>query len=67
MRTLWDNHKELEKDLNNHKMEVAKGYIARDDYKETMVEIREMFDKIFAKLDNKADKDSLQRRTDASK
>ena len=64
MRTLWDNHKELEKDLNNHKTEVAKSYVPRDDYKETMREIREMFDKISAKLDNKADKESLQRRTD---
>ena len=60
MRTLWDNHKELEKELNSHKNDVAKNYVPRDDYKETMREIREMFDKIFAKLDNKADKETLR-------
>jgi len=60
MRTLWDNHKELEKELNSHKTEVAKTYVSRDDHKDALREIKEICDKIFAKLDGKADKDMMR-------
>jgi hypothetical protein len=55
-RTLWDAVQELKGDLSNLRVEIAKDYTPRNDFKEFAVEIRTMFQKISDKLDNKADK-----------
>ena len=55
-RTLWDAVQELKSDLSNLRVEIAKDYVPRDDFKEFAQEIRHMFQKISDKLDNKADK-----------
>jgi hypothetical protein len=55
-RELWSAVKELKFDLSNLKEDLPKTYIARDDYRQDMSEIKSMLSKIFDKLDNKQDK-----------
>lgn len=56
LRTLWDNHKELEKEIIATKMESQDKFVRRDDYHNDIKDIRAMLDKIFNRLDGKADK-----------
>ena len=53
---LWDNHKELEKTLTHHQMDIAERYVRKDDYRADIQEIKAMLDKIFTQLNTKADK-----------
>lgn len=55
-RELWSAVKDLKSDLSKLKEDLPKTYIARDDYRQDMNEIKSMLSKIFDKLDNKQDK-----------
>lgn len=55
-RELWAAVKELKADLAKLREDLPKEYVARDDYKEDIREIKAMLAKIFEKLENKADK-----------
>jgi len=55
-RVLWDAVSDLKTDLSKLREEIAKDYVPRNDFKEFATEIRNMFQKISDKLDNKADK-----------
>ena len=55
-RQLWDAVSELKNDLSNLRVEIAKDYVPRNDFKEFTVEIREMFTKVLDKLEAKVDK-----------
>ena len=55
-RELWSAVKELKSDLSKLREDLPKTYVARDDYREDMNEIKFMLGKIFDKLDNKQDK-----------
>ena len=55
-RELWSAVKELKYDLSKMREDLPKTYIARDDYKDDIRDIRDMLSKIFDKLDNKQDK-----------
>ena len=55
-RELWSAVKDLKSDLSKLKEDLPRTYIARDDYREDMNEIKSMLSKIFDKLDNKQDK-----------
>ena len=61
------NMKELDEEFNDYRVEVAKQYVSRDEFKEAISAIKEAldtyssrwdarFDRIEQKLDNKADK-----------
>lgn len=56
-RQLWDAVTKLKADLESLRIEIAKDYVPKDDYKEFTREIREMFRHISEKLDGKADKE----------
>lgn len=56
-RQLWDAVTKLKVDLESLRIEIAKDYVPKDDYKEFTREIREMFRHISEKLDGKADKE----------
>lgn len=67
LRTLYDSHTRLEREVSDHKNEVAKNYVVRDDLRlalsDIKLDMREGFSQInatlaliFTKLDNKADK-----------
>jgi len=51
VRTIWEAVRELEREL-------PVNYVRKEDYRDSMDEIRVMFQRIFDKLDDKADKKS---------
>jgi hypothetical protein len=55
-REMWSAVKELKTDLSKLREDLPKTYVARDDHRQDMVEIKTMLAKIFDKLDNKQDK-----------
>ena len=55
-REMWSAVKELKADLAKLREELPRSYVARDDYKDDIREIKEMLTKLFDRLDNKADK-----------
>jgi uncharacterized coiled-coil DUF342 family protein len=55
-RELWAAVKELKADLSKLREDLPKSYVARDDYRDDLNEIKSMLGKIFDKLDNKQDK-----------
>ena len=55
-RELWAAVKELKVDLAKLREDLPKEYVARDDYREDIRDIKGMLAKIFEKLENKADK-----------
>ena len=55
-RELWSAVKELKSDLSVLREHLPKNYVARDDYREDMREVKNMLNKIFDRLENKQDK-----------
>ena len=55
-RELWAAVKDLKSDLAKLREEIPKVYLQRDDYREDMRDIKEMFNKIMDKLELKQDK-----------
>jgi len=55
-RVLWYAVDELKKDLSKLREELPKEYVARDDYRQDVRELKEMLNKLFDRLDAKADK-----------
>ena len=55
-RQLWDAVKELKQDIADIRVEIAKDYTPRNDFKDFASEIRAMFEIIRSKLEDKADK-----------
>ena len=55
-RELWSAVKELKTDLAKLREDLPKEYIAKDDYREDIRELKKMIEKIFDKLDNKSDR-----------
>jgi hypothetical protein len=55
-RELWAAVKELKSDLSKLREELPKVYVARDDYKDDIREIKDMLTRLFDRIDHKADK-----------
>jgi len=55
-RELWGAVKELRADLAALREDLPKEYVAKDDYKEDIREIKALLERIFEKLDAKVDK-----------
>ena len=55
-RELWGAVKELRADLAALREDLPKEYVAKDDYRQDIKEIKLLLAKIFEKLENKADK-----------
>ena len=55
-RELWAAVKELKVDLSKMREDLPKVYLAKDDYRSDLKDIRDMLGKIFDKLDAKQDK-----------
>jgi uncharacterized protein YoxC len=56
LKTIWDAIKDLKKEVRELNREVNQDFVRREDFKDSILEIKEMLNKIFDKLDNKADK-----------
>jgi hypothetical protein len=55
-RELWGAVKELRADLVKLREDLPKDYVAKDDYREDIRDIKAMLAKIFEKLEAKGDK-----------
>ena len=55
-RQLWDAMKELRADLHTLEVNLPENYVKRSDLDKRMDHIEDMFQRIYDKLDNKADK-----------
>ena len=55
-RELWSAVKELKVDLSKMREDLPKVYLAKNDYRSDLKDIRDMLGKIFDKLDAKQDK-----------
>jgi len=56
LRELWAAVKDLKLDLAKLREELPKDYVTKDDYRQDVKELKEMLNKLFDKLDHKADK-----------
>ena len=56
LRELWGAVKELQRDLNKLEVAMTKEYVLKVDLDQRMKHIEDMFQRIYDKLDNKADK-----------
>lgn len=55
-REMWAAVKELKQDLSKLREELPTKYVAKDDFREGVKEIKDLLGKIFDKLDHKVDK-----------
>ena len=55
-RELWDAVKELKVDLSKLKEDLPRFYVAKEDYRRDVDELKDICRQIFAKLDHKVDK-----------
>lgn len=55
-RVLWEADRELRQDLSKLREDLPKQYVAKDDYREDVRDIKAMLEKIFDRLETKADK-----------
>ena len=55
-RQIWDAVGKLREDLHEIEVDLPKNYVQKNEYTETMKRIEIMFERIFDKLDAKADK-----------
>lgn len=55
-RQLWDAVKELRQDLHSIEVNLPENYVKKDDLDKRMAHIEDMFQRIYDKLDSKADK-----------
>ena len=55
-REMWSAVKDLKSDLAKLREELPKTYVTKDDFKSDMQRVLDMLDKIWTKLDGKADK-----------
>jgi hypothetical protein len=56
LRVLWEAQQKLQSDLLKLEKELPRLYVFKDDYQQDIAEIKSMLNKIFDKLDAKADK-----------
>jgi len=55
-RVLWEADRDLRQDLSKLREDLPKQYVAKDDYREDVRDIKAMLEKIFDRLETKADK-----------
>ena len=56
LRSLHDDHKKMTEKFSEHQRDVMRDFVRRDDYHNDIRDIRQMLDKIFNQLNEKADK-----------
>jgi antirestriction protein len=55
-RELWSAVKELKADLSKLREDLPKEYVAKDDYRQDIRELKEIMNKVFDRLEHKVDK-----------
>jgi hypothetical protein len=57
LREMWSATKELKNDLAKLSNDLPKEYVSKTDFRDDLHDIKNMIQKIFDKLDSKADRD----------
>lgn len=55
-RQIWDSIQKLKDDIKRIEIDLPKHYLAKEDYKDDIDEIKHMLNDIYKELRNKADK-----------
>ena len=55
-RELWDSVQSLKNDVHRIEVDLPKSYVMKEDLDKRMAHIEDMFQRIYDKLDGKADK-----------
>ena len=55
-RQLWDSVQDLKDDVHKIEVDLPRNYVMKDDLDKRMSHIEDMFQRIYDKLDGKADK-----------
>ncbi len=55
-RQIWENVQRIQRDLHEIEVNLPTHYVQKSDYTETMKRIEIMFERIFDKLEQKADR-----------
>ena len=55
-RQIWETTQNLQRDLHDLEVNLPTNYVQKSDYSETMKRIEVMFERIFDKLEQKADR-----------
>ena len=55
-RVIWDSVQKLKDDLHEIEVDLPKSYVSKNDLDKRMKHIEDMFQRIYDKLENKADK-----------
>ena len=55
-RVIWESVQRLKEDLHEIEVDLPKSYVTKDDFNQTMKHIENMVQRIYDKLDGKADK-----------
>ena len=55
-RQIWDAVAELRKDIHEIEVDLPKTYVRKDEFVDSIKEVKAMLEKIFDRLENKADK-----------
>lgn len=55
-RQIWSAVAELRRDLHEIEVDLPKSYVLKDEFADSVKEIKAMLEKIFDRLENKADK-----------
>ena len=56
LRMIWESIRKLQDEMNEFQREVHTSYVSKDDYRQDIIEVKEILKQIFDKLDRKADK-----------
>ena len=56
LRMIWESVRKLQEEMNAFQREVHTEYVTKDDYRQDILEVKEILKQIFDKLDRKADK-----------
>jgi hypothetical protein len=56
LRVVWESIRKLQDEMSAFQREVHTEYLTKDDYRQDIVEIKDILKQIFDKLDRKADK-----------
>jgi antirestriction protein len=56
LRVVWESIRKLQDEMNEFQREVHTSYVSKDDYRQDILEVKEILKQIFDKLDRKADK-----------
>jgi antirestriction protein len=56
VKVIWDAVRTLEQDIRDMERDLHVNYVSKDDYRQDILDLKDMVKQIFDKLDRKADK-----------